>query len=92
MSEWLKEPVLKTGMLAKVSGVRILPHPFDCLVIRLYFFVKQKNKTHKKIQQTNKYNKQNIFVFLIGKRKKKRKNINKIQKKWLSTFQFLFIL
>ena len=33
MSEWLKEPVLKTGMLAKVSGVRILPHPSDSLVI-----------------------------------------------------------
>ena len=27
MSEWFKVPVLKTGMLKKASGVRILPHP-----------------------------------------------------------------
>ena len=29
MSEWFKVPVLKTGMLFKVSGVRILPHPYE---------------------------------------------------------------
>ena len=29
MSEWFKVPVLKTGMLFKVSGVRILPHPYQ---------------------------------------------------------------
>ena len=28
MSEWLKVPVLKTGIPGKVSGVRILLHPF----------------------------------------------------------------
>lgn len=28
MSEWLKVPVLKTGIPGKVSGVRILLHPY----------------------------------------------------------------